>query len=586
MAAAPTRVPEAEVRPAKRPKLLSGRVGFESAAGMSARAESGMLPGPGTVRDVFRWPSIVMSSLFQDPARECRLKSWMMMGIGVYSDYSGIASEIEALRCVWEDMRARAGWGGVQFPWKFHRVCDISPSCIHVLKQISLQQFSGQMCVFKDLRLSMAPHSQKWMHAKLKELNTTEEATPREARDRAMATYDDLSKHLLRNGKSTWPLDRKRECEVHPGSSCPIHPSSRTYEEKNDDAWDTLHPDPMYIHFAGVTCDGWSTIGSQERFAHGSEATHSCYLGERKQFGDAGVEHIAFVECTPNHPVLEKISTPLAGSHKTVFVTVGPEHLGYPVHRKRVFAAAINLKLCRWLGPDDPQDEFERLFFRTINATGEVFMSASPAERASELSKLAKIQGNYISPDTIRTTPLSQLLPVVLNPSQLKHYRSYCHARSALESYDGSMLCDLEHNPGQRSRAGHLWPCQLSHGLVCSVPRDAEPSIAVALEHLAAHGYHIYPSATEDFPTSPMLPILQDLSRGQIVELSGRAVHLAVLSSWMMYVLSHVGRIPQTSGIIKASSGLWMSNDEQDSQQHDSDSDDAEKQTSSTDIVE
>ena len=54
--------------------------------------------------------------------------------------------------------------------------------------------------------------------------------------------------------------------------------------------------------FAGNTCKGWSSVGSNCRFGDKSELVHAVWLSERARRGERGEEHLFISECTVRYP--------------------------------------------------------------------------------------------------------------------------------------------------------------------------------------------------------------------------------------------------------------------------------------------
>ena len=117
-----------------------------------------------------------------------------------------------------------------------------------------------------------------------------------------------------------------------------------------DNACDLEGERPLSVCFAGVACDGWSSMGLQKRYSHDSELPHSVWVAERIARAQQNVEDLAFVECTSKYPAEDKLSAPMAGTHRVLHLKVDPQAFGFPVSRPRMFAACLNLETIVWAG--------------------------------------------------------------------------------------------------------------------------------------------------------------------------------------------------------------------------------------------
>ncbi|CAE7191932.1 unnamed protein product [Symbiodinium sp. KB8] len=295
---------------------------------------------------------------------------------------------------------------------------------------------------------------------------------------------------------------------------------------------------PWSISFAGVTCDGWSTMGNQARFGHASELPHNVWVVERLVRGEQSYEDVAFLECTGKYPAADKLS-PLRNSHQVLHFKCSPLQLGYPVSRPRVFAACLNLRTTVWVGPENWQDDFMDKFGRDCVVAGDSLLVASDEERYLEYEQLAAQQKNFISAKLFKDFSDDQCLSSMLTPGQQERVAKYIECRSEYESPGGHLLFDADHHLEARRMAGPHWPCMLTHGTIISAPRNGPKLLATALEHFGAQGLHLFRASSVDNAVSPLKPILQTLKIHQLKNLSGRGVHLGVLSAFMWYVLSN-----------------------------------------------
>ena len=521
-----------------------------------------------SAQSLFQWPQRVAEAL-SEPAACSRLQSMLLSRVVVSSDYSGYGSEIEALSCVLRALETRNGWDFAQQPFIFSRVCDIGAVPQKVLMALSKGHFQSRMCLFEDIIDHCHTSAAEYLRAAVPPDNCTQQ----EASD----AYSDILQWLLRN--RAWALDcnLKQTCLVHRGKChvCPtaawIRNSKVLVKKRRKCAGGTLeeadgqprsgHENlaedgnrgedgnvpatrpgldrPWAASFGGVTCDGWSTMGSQQRFAHSSELAHAVWIAERKVRAEQCAEDVAFVECTARYPASVKLR-PLESTHWIFHFKCSPLALGYPVSRSRVFAACINKSTLAWIGPSEYwEQDFWAKFGRDCASSGDSLFSASVSERLEEYVQLAAQQKNFITAEKFRTLSDEQCLASLLSPGQQQRLAKYLQHRHELESPSGHFVFDTDHHLEARRMAGVYWPCMLTHGTIVSAPRQGGMKLATALEHFGAQGLHLFSASSADNPISPLKPILQGLKIHQLKNLSGRGVNLPVLSAFMWYVLSN-----------------------------------------------
>ena len=520
-------------------------------------------------RAVFQWPQQVAKAFSADAA--CRLHALLLAKVLVASDYSGYGSEIEALSCGCAALQKTHAWQFPAPPLVFKRVCDIGGIPQQVLTSLSQQRFGGRMCVFSDIVDHCHPQAAAYLRASVPDEESTQAA--------AEEAYQSMLAWLIRNRSWALSAECKQWCLVHKAmcSVCPAEgwiqnlqvlrqnmrkrklPERDAESDKSNfdpgcsDAASESEPlaalpettqtkpgmdRPWSISFAGVTCDGWSTMGSQARFGHASELPRNVWVVERLVRGEQSCEDVAFVECTSKYPAAEKLS-PLLNSHKVLHFKCSPLQLGYPVSRPRVFAACLNLRTTVWVGPEDWQNDFMDKFGMDCVVAGDTLFVASDEERHLEYEQLAAQQKNFIPAKLFKDFSDDQCLSSMLTPGQQERVAKYVQCRSDHESPGGHLLFDADHHLHARRMAGPYWPCMLTHGSIISAPRNGQKRLATALEHFGAQGLHLFSASSADNAVSPLKPILQTLKIHQLKNLSGRGVHLGVLSAFMWYVLSN-----------------------------------------------
>ena len=523
----------------KRKHLRSGgAIPFESDEAATKRA-SRWRPGPSSIAELNDWPRANADSILGNPEMACRLFTTMSRPICVYSDYSGYASEVESLNRGFPALQQVGRWPvHLSSPFRFERTCDVGLTQLDVLQAISSDCTSGRMCVMKDVLDHMTPEARRHV----------EQMTPSKSsgRQQCEEAYTKMLSWLFEHRAMAFPQNLMQWCHVHQ-RDCPVHPSMKP-AYMQDSGGET---GALFVNIAGVTCDGWSSMGKQGRFGHASEQCHSVYVCERRVRAEQECEDIVFTECTKKYPIADKMQKPLMGTHHVVWTVTGPELFGHPVRRMRVLGASINRSRLAWVGPSSQEGivaEFERLFYRAVMVGGGEYFCAPDKERHSMYADLAAGQTNHIPMEQIESMPdISPLLPSLLPVGQTQRLEQWLQRRAEFESPGGELLADLDHNMPMK-RGGVLWPTQLTHGTVAHLPRGGPVRLATALEHLGAQGYCVYSqgacgtceTGSASTPVSPLVNIFRGLSAGKTKELVGRGIHVAVLSAWMFYVFANI----------------------------------------------
>ena len=553
---------------------------------------------PATTREVFQWPQNIANALLE-PDVVCRLQSWFLGRVHMYSDYSGYGSEMEAMRCGLRALTEKHGWSLPPDAVIFRRACDIDALPQKVLTALGQRTCQGRMCLFGDVVEHCAPAAVEYLRAAMPAENSSQE--------HAEAAFAAILQWLMENRAWALPAQQKQYCLVHK-TCCYVSPmaswmlNAKTMLSKkrkaaealvaddgaagasadgpgpstqrlasilspgvNEDVVDIGKPGmdrPLCCNFAGVSCDGWSSMGSQKRFGHSSELPHAVWVVERRTRSEQGLEDLAFLECTQNYPIMEKLAAPLSCSRQVLHLKVSPADFGFPAVRTRVFGACLNLSTVTWLGPDNWQADFRDKFFRNCVASGQALFVAPDQERFREYEKLAATQKNYIAAATFPQLSDEQLVGSLLTPGQQQRVDKFLAARAGLESSAGDYLFDADHHLEARKMAGPLWPCMLTHGCILSAPRRGKLQVATGLEHFGAQGLHLFEATAQDNPISPLRPILQTLKIHQQKQLSGRGIHVAVLSAWMYYILSNT--VPVWKSFPRTKSLSWENVDCED----------------------
>ena len=77
---------------------------------------------------------------------------------------------------------------------------------------------------------------------------------------------------------------------------------------------------------------------------------HHIWYVERQIKAEREEEDIAFFECVGQYPKTYLLR--LSNTHYVFFIVMGPEDLGFPSTRRRLFGALFNTKTMVWVGRD------------------------------------------------------------------------------------------------------------------------------------------------------------------------------------------------------------------------------------------
>ena len=530
----------------KRPAAAAGAAAAakrQSPAGGALAALS--KPGPASLEQLLNWPDDVLGPLLeagdgQDNFRLGNLLEFLGAngrGLVIASDFSGLCGDREALRMLVEGLRQRGkGSGDV----RLLRACDFEPVCQLVLKQIS--EMEGEpMCVFSRLEDRLPKFASDWIEA----AKPAKDASPSEKSQAHLS----IRSWLESNKARVFTQDCKSHCLTH-DQLCytsllrQLRAETAGYDES--ETGDDPKFRPTLVHWAGTTCHAWTRAGSRQASAHRSEVSHAIYTSERAVQAGAAAEDIFFQENAELFPVASKLAEPLSASHIVIIVKVGPEDLGRPLRRRRTHAAGLNRETMVWLGGADYADKFKRFFFRAMQCTGDVWMTAPQwlqEEEGLRLSNMPRKNGRNLK----STMQFSQLdadskRHAMLTSFQMARLGEYNSMRGETESW----FCDLEQSPHMgRSTPGPILPSHLTHGLMWSFKADRPVHVH---ESLNAHGYNVMTDSSCNYPSS-LIDIFRQLGVNKLKFLMGNGFDLSVAGACMAFAMCHSRRISRLASI-------------------------------------
>lgn len=287
---------------------------------------------------------------------------------------------------------------------------------------------NGEGCVFSDLNDRLAPKAKAWLDAA-----TPEKPSKHNAQNvaRAREAYEQMERWLAEN--RSWAFAGASQCLIH-NKACPSHPGDAPTDDVAESgpprkkparsANALPSPRPLYVSCAGVTCVALSTVGSRLNRADAFERAHMIWATERKLFAEQLKEDVFFGECVPNYPVQEKLKL-LESSHLLLHIVTGPEYLGWPTKRSRCFFAGLNLRTVTWLGEENYAKVFMDKYYRMTMMTGDALLIAPDEMMWSYHSHLASRRQNHMDPVAMKAMDRSELLSLLVSPSQFKAFAEY-----------------------------------------------------------------------------------------------------------------------------------------------------------------
>ena len=202
----------------------------------------------------------------------------------------------------------------------------------------------------------------------------------------------------------------------------------------------------------GVTCVAWSAQGTRSGGAHISEIPHHCWYAERIIFSERSLEDVCFFECVPGYPYHRLIA--LCTTHFVFFVKVGPENMGWPTHRRRLYGALISRRTCNWLGPrtrEAVKEAFENAFFRKCRAPGIAFFQDTFEERWSHYTDVVNKRPGQracnFTTSELQSWSTSELEFAMFPPGFQDRLKAWKLHRNKVHKDDTPFIFDSDHWP-------------------------------------------------------------------------------------------------------------------------------------------
>jgi hypothetical protein len=160
---------------------------------------------------------------------------------------------------------------------------------------------------------------------------------------------------------------------------------------------------------------------------------------------------------------------------KHVHFNVGPDVLGWPVSRPRLFGALFNIQTVYFVGDTK---EFFDLFECTVELFADALFQSPTTETTAALVSRARARGYMVD----KTMKVSN--DMLMSPIMMQRLNEYASIRSERQALNGVFVCDLEQNKEYANSGGFL-PSTPTHGTIYSF---TDNRIMSGKEILAAMG--------------------------------------------------------------------------------------------------
>jgi len=527
--------------------------------------------GPQDLLELSRWDDFIVRRLHHGGLAG-RCAELLSKGVVMYSDYSGIDFPREAVRVF---VPAFFGIMGLPCPSVEHvRSCDWGKVQIYVLKRSSRLLGASRSCVFGDMSERLPKELQEWLDA----------ATPgpKSTSDVVSLSNQAIEEHMTRIASWAFPRCSTSYCYVHE-RRCPSYPASaygdthsafflelpneqplkKALRRNDSDAsassrncvyetwWaerrvapvaeDGSPERPLMASIAGLTCTDWTSLGKQMRRAGSSDRYHSTYIEERRALAKQNLEDIFITECAERYSAEVMQREKLADTHHVVIVRFGPQEMGFPIRRRRTFTSGLNRETLVWIGPTDPGDvqrEFDELFTRTVELTGDAFFVADEADVLSWVRDRSAKRKSTLPPDW-KTANMSTYFHMLVPPGGVRRKAVYDHLRKSEGSLTGAFLCDIEQNSHMGSVPGPIVPALNTHSDIFSYESNR---FATRVDYLAMLGIDSHVKVCGRRGVSPLTDVFKKLDEADVRLLVGNGIHVPVIAAWFAYVMGNTIR--------------------------------------------
>ena len=519
--------------------------------------------GPQTAEQLGKWDETFVQRVLQEDVFSSVLMQNMGRGWLVSSDFSGYDAPKEGSRILVQALRKHVRNPKSIKDIRFVRACDMGEEQKQCLKMQSSLHESSASCVFSNVLDRLPEVHRDW----IMEASPAKEMDLDQAREANML----VEQFVSRQGAAMFPPKAMCYCEMH-RRRCPAFPGAVLEQAAQLQSAGTLqhagetspsckspsrspfiasgpwHEDvtslgdgaekPIVCSVAGLVCTDWSPLG-QRRGRVGSgltQAVHTVWAAERSQLCKYQLEDWYFSENSGQYPVDQQQAQLLSGTHTVKYIITGPEMLGFPMHRPRMFSFGFDKSRWAWIGGPNEQEEFLELFGATCELPGDVYLAATQEEIISFVTLEAQ-RRNQALPEGFEDMDMREYLTCLLPPGCLVRLGQYEASKKDRQSVAGHFMADLNQNIGFGPASGPEVPSLNTHPCIFSWSLQR---LALSQELLQAQGIDFYHSLSGGRPLSPLTEVFRAFNDHTLRMFAGNAIHVPSYTAWMMYCASRV----------------------------------------------
>ena len=473
-----------------------------------------------SVQDFARWPQILVHRVLDvDTLAGQRLQSLLQAGSVAHTDYSGCGGAETSMRML-ELVLPGCGISLPRRSLKIHRSCDNNKKCQEILLDTE-----GASHVFEGI-LERLPAD---VLARVAEL-TSKSDHP----GCVLESHQRIDEYLTQNASDLFGWTKRAPigtCLRHPNSQCLI--SSRGLDDTED-----IGRPPITESWGSCMCTPWCSMGDGLGLEHGATPAYSAWVTEAATL----LYDMTWLENSPNFPI-DIFEAKFGGRAHVLTLTFGPEHLGWPVHRRRLLAVALSRETLVWIGPrteDELAHHFASFFLSAVTTEADIFLGTDSAENHRLLRRhMSKNRGAWPRPG--QELRVEDLMPKGVQ-NNFVAMQQRMREEDRCGAIGGAFLADISQNPSERPRYCGPWLPTIIQNSNTYVLSGPAPGKLTAGEINFAQGWPLEGlSSTECLACVPGR--VKSLSFSKRQHLLGNGVHLMAIGAWMLYIKAHCLRV-------------------------------------------
>jgi hypothetical protein len=570
-----------------------------SSATSSTTLQMGLSAGPSTVADLASWDARLMNAATAD--MKTKFIDNVSCGVCGNTSFSGTDMIVDGVKIL---TRAAAAAVGLPAPpVDFVNSNDVDHCARIALVMLSQATTNSAACVLGNVDVALSASANEMVQSNL--------MPPRDASNAiAKEHYQAMRGYLLDSASAICSPEAGGFCLVH-HMTCPVHPGwveacrlsglsasqvvaqmlacagesaasapvrleelvvepwwiarlSAAQGSQNCDDNDVQHAGgggrALVVNIAGIPCLDYTRLGKRKTDGGPTAKDHAIYFATRKALAAHRLEDLYITECSDTyHAALNQVD--MAASHYVLEVKTGPELHGSPIRRRRTFAAGVSKASFVWVGPplDEIQQDFNKLFHRSMVLTGEVFLQDTPGKVLTFHAALAAAR-NKVLPDDAEGLSVADYLDVVAAPGVVQIKSEYEREFASL-GLSPPLFADLAHHPYKGPQHGSLVPSLDTHPKIYvwrNPDSTAGERFMTPMELLSCHGVDVFQELSAGRSLSALPAIVSCMSLAQQFRLVGNSVHVPTLSAWAFYVIANmvpVGRFFQIAPVVGGDHG-------------------------------